>query len=274
MIDISRRRRELGRPLIMGIVNVTPDSFSDGGQFYSPQAAIDQGLKLIDEGADLLDIGGESTRPGAATVSIGEEIARVRPVLHGLVGKGAAVSVDTQKPEVMRIAVEEGVDMINDVNAFLAEGAIETVADSSVHLCIMHKKGTPLTMQQAPEYGAVVDEVRTFLAGRLAALQDAGVRQDRIAVDPGFGFGKTLQHNLELLRHLDALRALNANILVGLSRKSMLGQITGRGVEERLAGSLAVAVYAAMKGADIIRVHDVKETRDALEVLKAIWGEE
>ncbi len=259
----------------MGIVNVTPDSFSDGGRFFSAQRAVDHGLRLVGEGADILDIGGESTRPGAAPVPEGEELARVLPVIEGLRDAGVPLSVDTQKPAVMRRALEAGADMINDVNALLAPGALQAVAGSAAAVCLMHKQGDPQTMQKAPNYGDVVAEVRDFLAARIAAAQAAGIARERIVIDPGFGFGKNLGHNLDLLRGLGVLSGLGVPVLVGISRKSMLGAITGSPVEDRLPASLAAAVIAALRGARIIRVHDVKATRDALAVVNAVegWGE-
>ena len=262
----------LDRPLIMGILNVTPDSFSDGGKFIDPRRAIDQGLQLVAEGADILDIGGESTRPGAEPVSEEEELARVLPVLEGLLACGVSLSIDTQKPAVMRAAIAVGADMVNDVNALLAPGAIEAVADASVALCLMHKQGAPETMQQNPIYADVVTEVKSYLARRVAAVLDAGVARDRIVVDPGFGFGKNLEHNLSLLRRLHEFAESGFPVLAGISRKSMLGLIVGAGVQDRMYASVAAAVIAASKGAKILRVHDVKATHDALAILNAVEG--
>lgn len=258
----------------MGIVNVTPDSFSDGGQFVDSHRAIEHGLQLIAEGADMLDIGGESTRPGAEPVSEQDELARVLPVLAGLAGSGVALSIDTQKPTVMRAAIAAGADMVNDVNALLAPGAIEAVADSSVALCLMHKQGTPQTMQHNPRYVDPVMEVKSFLARRVAAITAAGIARERIVIDPGFGFGKNLEHNLDLLRRLHELAEIGLPVLAGLSRKSMLGRISGTEVDDRVYASVAAAVIAAQRGARIIRVHDVKATRDALAVANAVegWG--
>lgn len=256
----------------MGIINVTPDSFSDGGRFLDPRRAIDQGLQLIGEGADILDIGGESTRPGATPVSEPDELARVLPVVEGLTGAGVPLSIDTQKPAVMRAAIAVGADMVNDVNALLAPGAIEAVVHSSAALCLMHKQGEPQTMQQNPLYADAVADVKSFLTQRMAAVMAAGVSRDRIAVDPGFGFGKNLEHNLELLRRLHEFADLGVPVLVGISRKSMLGRITGSEVDDRVYASIAAAVIAAGKGAKIIRAHDVKATRDALAVVNAVTG--
>jgi dihydropteroate synthase len=262
----------LRRPLIMGIVNVTPDSFSDGGQFLDPVAAIERAAHLVEEGADILDIGGESSRPGAEPVSAEEELARVLPVLRAARDLPVPVSVDTLKPEVMRAVLGEGASMINDVNALRAPGALEAVRGSSCGLCLMHMQGEPRTMQAAPRYDDVLAEVRAFLAQRIAACEAAGIARERLVIDPGFGFGKSGQHNLALLRGLSALRDLGVPVLAGLSRKSTLGTITGRGSEDRLAASLAAALLAVERGAAIVRVHDVAATRDALLVLRAVNG--
>lgn len=274
MLRCGRFVLSLDRPLIMGIVNVTPDSFSDGGRFFDGARAVEHGLALVAEGADLLDIGGESTRPGAAPVSEAEELDRVLPVLEGLAHAGVPLSVDTQKPAVMRAALAAGADMINDVNALLAPGALEAVAASNAAVCLMHKQGEPRTMQINPSYEDVVGEVRAFLAARIAAARAAGIAPDRIVIDPGFGFGKNLQHNLELLRHLGDLASLGVTVLAGLSRKSMLGSITGAPVEARVHASVAAALLAALRGARILRVHDVRPTREALAVAAAVegWG--
>lgn len=260
----------LDRPLVMGIVNVTPDSFSDGGRHVSSAAAIAHAQQLIADGADMLDIGGESTRPGAAEVNEQKELERVLPVIEGLRGCEVPLSIDTWKPGVMRAALKAGASLVNDVNALQAEGALEVVGDSDAAVCLMHKQGTPQTMQQQPHYADVVAEVCGFLRARIAAAETAGIARARIVIDPGFGFGKTLSHNLDLLRHLDALRALGVPVLAGLSRKSMLGALTGRTVDERLAASVAAALLAVQKGATIVRVHDVRETVDALKVLSAL----
>jgi dihydropteroate synthase len=258
----------------MGVVNVTPDSFSDGGRFLDPGRAIGHGRQLAEEGADILDIGGESTRPGAQPASAEEELARVLPVLRGLRDLGIPVSVDTLKPQVMRRVLSEGADMINDVTALRAPGALEAVRDSACGLCLMHMQGEPRTMQIAPRYRDVVAEVRAFLAERVRACEAAGVARERIVIDPGFGFGKNARHNLALLRALRELADLGVPVLAGLSRKSTLGKITGRAVQERLAASVAAALLAAERGAAILRVHDVAATRDALLVLRAVIDEE
>ncbi len=260
---------DLARPLVMGIVNVTPDSFSDGGRHLGAGQAIAHGLRLVEAGADILDIGGESTRPGAEAVPLQEELDRVLPVLEGLRDSGAAISVDTSKPGVMRAAIAAGADLVNDVCALTEPGALAAVAGSPVGLCLMHMQGRPRTMQAYPQYQDVVAEVAAYLGQRVAEAQAAGIDRSRILIDPGFGFGKTLDHNLALLRALPRLATL-APVLAGLSRKSMLGQITGRPVEERLAASLAAALAAAARGAAVLRVHDVKETVDALKVWIAI----
>lgn len=254
----------------MGIVNITPDSFSDGGQHASTSAAIAHARQLIADGADILDIGGESTRPGAATVSAREELERVLPVIAGLSDISAPISIDTYKPEVMRAALAAGASMVNDVNALLADGALQAVADTDAAVCLMHKQGTPQTMQQQPDYLNVVAEVKAFLRERIAAAETAGISRQRIVIDPGFGFGKTLAHNLDLLREMAGLRELGVPVLAGLSRKSMLGMITGRDVGDRVAASVAAAILAVQRGASIVRVHDVRETVDALKVLNAL----
>lgn len=263
-------RLSLARPLIMGVINVTPDSFSDGGLYLSTAAAVAHARQLIAEGADLLDVGGESTRPGAAPVPLEEERRRVMPVLEALADAGVPLSVDTQKPELMREAVAAGAAMVNDVNGFEAPGALQAVAGSDCAICIMHKQGNPQTMQQAPQYADVVVEVRDYLQQRIAAAEQAGIARDRMVVDPGFGFGKALDHNLELLRRLDAVAALQVPVLAGLSRKSMIGKLTGRDAGDRVAGSVAAALLAVQRGAAIVRVHDVAATRDALAVWQAV----
>ena len=260
----------LERPLVMGIVNVTPDSFSDGGQHFERRAAIAHAHRLVEDGADILDIGGESTRPGAVPTSLSEELDRVLPVIEALAGAGIPLSIDTQKPEVMRIAIAAGASMVNDVNALQAPGALAAVVESRAAVCLMHKQGSPGTMQQNPDYGDVVAEVKEFLRERADALMATGVAAERIVVDPGFGFGKTVAHNLRLLRDLDQFLELGFAVLAGMSRKSTLGTITGHPVEERLAASIAAALLAAQKGAKILRVHDVRETVDALKVWQAV----
>lgn len=266
------RRLPLDRPLVMGVVNATPDSFSDGGRFAAPEAAIDHGLRLIGEGADLVDLGGESTRPGAPEVPEDEELRRVIPLVEALAGRGVPISVDTAKPGVMRAALAAGASIINDVTALDAPGAIDAVRGSGCGLVLMHMQGTPRTMQADPRYGDVVADVAAYLRARFKAARAAGIDADRIALDPGFGFGKTAAHNVELLARLSELTALGAPILVGLSRKSTLGAITGRPVDQRLHASVAAALLAAERGARIVRVHDVSATVDALKVWCAVAG--
>ena len=257
-------------PLVMGILNVTPDSFSDGGHFQSLEFAISRAEQMAADGADLIDIGGETTRPGAPPLPLDEELRRVMPALYALRELGKPLSVDTYKAEVMRQALIAGADMINDVNGFRAPGAIEAVAGSNCALCVMHMQSTPMTMQHDPVYTDVVAEVIAFLRCRVNAMLAAGIARNRICVDPGFGFGKTLEHNYALLRATGRIeRELGLPVLAGLSRKSMIGAVTGRPVEQRLAGSLAGALAAAAHGAKIVRVHDVAETVDALKVWQA-----
>jgi dihydropteroate synthase len=266
----GRHALDLTRPRVMGILNVTPDSFSDGGRFFDRERALDHARRMLADGADLIDVGGESTRPGAAPVDEADELARVIPVVDELAREGALVSVDTMKPAVMRAAVAAGAAMINDVNALRLPGALEAAASTDAALCLMHMRGEPRTMQAAPAYDDVAAEVRDFLVLRAQACEALGVARDRIVLDPGFGFGKTLAHNLALLRALPALVAAGYPVLAGLSRKSSLGAITGRPPGERLAASLAAALAAVARGASIVRVHDVRETVDALKVWTAI----
>lgn len=270
ILQCGTYRLALDRPLIMGVVNVTPDSFSDGGHYFRIDAAVAHARRLIDEGADLLDIGGESTRPGAVAVSLEEERRRVLPVLEALLPANIPLSVDTQKPELMREVAAAGAAMINDVNGFEAAGALQALSGSDCAVCIMHKQGQPQTMQQAPQYRDVVGEVDAYLRARMAAAEATGIARSRLVIDPGFGFGKSLAHNLSLLRELDRLVAAGVPVLAGLSRKSMIGALTGREVGDRVFGSVAAALIAAQRGASILRVHDVAATRDALEVLKAV----
>ncbi|MEQ1517206.1 MAG: dihydropteroate synthase [Usitatibacteraceae bacterium] len=262
----------LDRPLVMGIVNVTPDSFSDGGKFLARDAAIAHARKLVEDGADILDIGGESTRPGAAAASLNEELERVLPVLEAVVADGVPVSIDTQKPAVMAAAIAAGASMINDVNALQADGAVKLCATSNVAVCLMHKQGQPATMQAAPSYEDVVAEVCAFLASRAKACVDAGIANERIVVDPGFGFGKTIDHNFRLLREMRSIAALGYPVMAGFSRKASLGIVTGRAADERLAASVTAAILCAQNGATILRVHDVRETVDAVKVLMAVRG--
>jgi dihydropteroate synthase len=258
------------RPLILGIVNVTPNSFSDGGQFFDTSRAIDHAFKLREEGADFVDVGGESTRPGAEAVPVDEELDRVMPIVEALVRERVPVSVDTLKPEVMRAAIDAGCSIVNDVNAFRAPGAVEAVADADVGLIVMHMQGTPATMQAAPRYDDVVAEVGHFLRERVRVLEDAGVSGERIILDPGFGFGKNLEHNKTLFRGLPALCSMGYPVLAGVSRKRMIGDMTGQPVEERAIGSVVAAVLAVQNGARLVRVHDVRETVDAINVWLAL----
>ena len=256
------------RTYIMGIINMTPDSFSGDGLGMDAEAAVARAKRFVEEGADILDIGGESSRPGARAVAEAEELQRVLPVLKAL--KDVPVSIDTRRPSVMRAVLAEGASMINDIEALSAPGALDAVADTDCAVCLMHKKGDPATMQQAPDYQDVALEVRDFLSSRISACQISGIEKDRITIDPGFGFGKTVQHNFTLLKRLPELAALGVPVVAGWSRKSTLGAITGRPVGERLAASLAAALLAAQQGATILRVHDVRETRDALAVMRAL----
>ena len=266
----GQRALDLTRPRVMGILNVTPDSFSDGGRFLDRDRAIAHARAMLADGADLVDVGGESTRPGAVPVGDAEEIDRVIPVIEALVGDGAIVSVDTMKPAVMRAAIAAGASMVNDVRALREPGALEAVAQGGAAVCLMHMRGTPASMQEAPEYVDVVADVRGFLMSRAGACEAAGIARERIAIDPGFGFGKTKAHNLALLARLGDIAALGYPVLAGLSRKSTLGAITGRPEEGRVAASVAAALIAVERGASILRVHDVQETVDALKVLHAV----
>jgi dihydropteroate synthase len=256
----------------MGVVNVTPDSFSDGGQHADAAAAIAHARRLIGEGADIVDIGGESTRPGAAPVALEEERRRVMPVLEALAGSAVPVSVDTRKPALMREAIEAGAALVNDVTGASSPQALEALAGTAAGVCLMHMQGEPGTMQDKPTYADVVREVRDYLAARVAAAIAAGIARERIVVDPGFGFGKTLEHNLALLRALGQFRGIGIALLAGLSRKAMIGRVTGREPRERVHGSVAAALIAVQNGADIVRVHDVAATRDALAVWRALTG--
>lgn len=271
-LDCKGRVLELDRPRVMGIVNVTPDSFSDGGEHATTDAAVAHALRLVEEGADLLDIGGESTRPGAADVSLDEELARVVPVIEALAAQvDVPLSIDTSKPEVMEAAVAAGAGMINDVYALRREGALETAAAVGVPVVLMHMQGDPRSMQSAPDYDDVVAQVHRFLAERIFAAEMAGIDKKRIVVDPGFGFGKTLEHNLALLAGLERFGELGVPVLAGLSRKRAIGDLTGREVaRERVYGSVAAHLLAAQRGARIVRVHDVAATVDALKVWAAV----
>ncbi|MBZ0144875.1 MAG: dihydropteroate synthase [Rhodocyclaceae bacterium] len=267
-------RLSLERPLVMGIVNTTPDSFSDGGRYADPAQAVAHARQLVEEGADILDIGGESSRPGAQSVSVEEELRRVLPVIEALAGDGIPLSIDTVKVEVMRRAIAAGAAIINDIAALRGPGALEAAAETGAAVCLMHMQGEPRTMQADPHYGDVVAEVHSFLAQRVASAQTAGIARERIIVDPGFGFGKRLEHNVVLLRQLARFGDLGACVLAGLSRKSMLGEITGRKVSQRDTASVVAALLAARNGARILRVHDVAATKDALAIWAAVENQE
>ncbi len=254
----------------MGVVNVTPDSFSDGGRYFDPKAAVAHALQLVEDGADIVDVGGESSRPGALPVSVSQELERVLPVLEGLKDIGKPVSVDTRRPEVMQAALSAGASMINDIDALTAPGALQAVAKSDCAVCLMHKRGDPATMQRDPRYDDVVAEVSGYLSDRLERCVEAGIAKERIVVDPGFGFGKTLAHNLTLTKELQSMKALGVPILVGWSRKSSLGKLVGRPEGERLSASLAMALLCLQRGARILRVHDVRETRDVVRIWEAL----
>jgi dihydropteroate synthase len=262
---------DLGKPVVMGVLNVTPDSFSDGGRFIDRAVALSRARRLIEEGAAIIDIGGESTRPGATPASLDEELARVVPVIEALRRESAVfISVDTSKPQVMSAACEAGADIINDVRALQEPGAVAAAANSGAGLCLMHMQGEPRTMQAAPKYDDVVAEVSSFLASRIAACRDAGIELSRLTIDPGFGFGKRIVDNLVLLKHLRRFDDLSVPLTVGLSRKSMLATLSGRGVDDRTAGSVALAAIAVLNGARIVRAHDVAATVDAIRVAAAV----
>jgi dihydropteroate synthase len=262
---------DLGKPVVMGVLNVTPDSFSDGGRFIDRSVALSHARRLIGEGAAIIDVGGESTRPGATPASLDEELTRVVPVIEALRRESAVfISIDTSKPEIMRAACDAGADIINDVRALLAPDALASAASTGAGVCLMHMQGEPRTMQAAPRYEDVAAEVGSFLASRVAACRAAGIDSSRLAIDPGFGFGKRVVDNLVLLKHLDRLATLGLPIAVGLSRKSMLATLTGRGVGDRTAGSVALAAIAVLNGARIVRAHDVAATVDAIRVAAAV----
>ncbi|MCB1738195.1 MAG: dihydropteroate synthase [Gammaproteobacteria bacterium] len=271
-LQCADRVLDLGRPQVMGILNVTPDSFSDGGRFNGLDAALAQAERMLEAGAAIIDVGGESTRPGAADVSLDEELRRVIPVIEAIRKRfDSLVSIDTSKAEVMRQAVRAGAGLINDVRALREPGAVEAAADSDAAICLMHMQGAPRTMQTAPSYRDVVTEVGDFLKLRVAQCEAAGIARNRLMLDPGFGFGKTLDHNLTLLEQLSRLTQIGLPLLVGVSRKRMIGSLLGeRPVEARVHGSVAAAVIAAMHGARVLRVHDVAETVDALAIVAGL----
>ncbi len=274
-VDFAGRTLDLASPVVMGVLNITPDSFSDGGRWMrGGRADLDELRRIAEDmvaaGARILDVGGESTRPGADPVSEQEELDRVIPVVEALAGSvDVVLSVDTSTPAVMRLAAEHGAGLINDVRALTRPGALDAAAATGLPVCLMHMQGTPVDMQHRPDYSDVVSEVCTYLAQRVQACRDAGIGDERLLLDPGFGFGKTVEHNLALLRNLRAVTDLSFPLLVGLSRKSLIGRLTGRDVGERLAGSLALALLAAQNGASVLRVHDVAETVDVLRILNA-----
>ncbi len=273
VLDCGGRPLDLSRPAVMGILNVTPDSFSDGGVFLSRENAIAHARRMAEEGADIIDVGGESTRPGAQPVPVQEEMDRVIPVIEALREKiSLPISIDTSKPEVMRAAIAAGAGFINDVRALRDEGALETAASLQVPVCLMHMQGEPRRMQENPRYRDVVADIGDFLRVRLQAAQAAGIPAQRLVIDPGFGFGKTLEHNLELLRGLRKLQSLGAPILVGLSRKSLIGKALGLPVEGRLQASVALALMAVQNGARVVRVHDVGPTVEALRMWQAVYS--
>ncbi len=261
---------------IMGVLNITPDSFSDGGECFNVNDAITNAKQMIAQGVDIIDVGGESTRPGAKAVSETDEISRVIPVIKALADEiDIPISIDTSKPQVMKLAVEAGASIVNDVNALQADGAIEMVASLQVDVCLMHMQGSPRTMQKNPEYTNVVDDIQQFFQQRIDACIKAGILRDKIILDPGFGFGKTLEHNLEILRRFDEFKCFGLRLLAGLSRKSMIGALLNdRDVKGRVVGSVTGAIIAVQNGANIVRVHDVLETNDALSILQATNGEE
>lgn len=271
-INLARGRTlDFAEPVIMGIVNVTPDSFSDGGQFLNTTAALSHAMQLLDDGATILDIGGESTRPGAPDVSLEDELKRVIPIIKAIREQSdCVISIDTSKAEVMRQAIEAGADIVNDVRALKEPGAIDVVAQfPEVAVCLMHMQGQPRSMQQAPHYNDLAGEINDFFSQRIAACEAAGIKQSQLILDPGFGFGKTLKHNYQILAQFNDYAKLGLPLLAGLSRKSMIGKLLNRDTDDRLAGSLAGALIAAQNGAHIIRVHDVKETADVLGVYQA-----
>ncbi len=271
LFDCAGKSLDLSAPRIMGIVNVTPDSFSDGGKFFSRDAALRQAVKLVEDGADILDIGGESTRPGSTPVAVREEIDRVAPVIEAISSElDVPISIDTMKAEVMRAAVAVGAGLINDVNALRGQGALQAAAELKVPVCLMHMQGTPQTMQTEPDYQDVVSEVESFLLERVAVCEQAGIPAERIMLDPGFGFGKRARHNLRLMKHLSRLTALPYPVLVGVSRKSIIGDMLKVDVKERLAGSLALASIAVWQGAKLIRTHDVRETAQAVKLTQHV----
>jgi len=274
-LQCGQKRLDLSQPVVMGILNVTPDSFSDGGRFSSLDLALAQAERMVKAGAKIIDVGGESTRPGAEPVSVDEELERVVPVIETLAERiDAVLSVDTSKPEVIRAAARSGAGLINDVRALQLEGAIDAAAKSGLPVCLMHMQGEPDSMQNKPQYDSVLEEVAVFFKSRLEVCKQAGIGLDQIVLDPGIGFGKTLAHNLSLIAGLESFLGFACPLLMGVSRKSMFGQLLNADVDARLAGSLAAGIFAVLKGASILRVHDVAETVDALQVLSALRNSE
>ena len=271
ILDCKGKSLDLTYPQVMGILNVTPDSFSDGGHFFAQDAALKQAKQMVADGAAIIDVGGESTRPGAAIVPVEEEIARVVPVIEAIQSElTIPISIDTSKPEVMRAAVSAGAGLINDVQALRVEGALGAASDLAVPVCLMHAQGTPQTMQDDPRYDDVVDDVMAFLLERVAVCESAGINRDQLILDPGFGFGKRARHNLRLMKYLNRIIALDLPVLIGVSRKSIIGKLLSVTVEERLAGSLALASVAVWQGAKIVRTHDVRETAQAVNLCKYV----
>ena len=273
MLQLNKHVFDLKRPLIMGILNITPDSFSDGGQYLTLDEALKRAHQMIEEGVDIIDIGGESTRPGSEPVSADEELKRITPIIEALKKKSdIAISVDTYKPQVMKVVIGMDVAMINDVYALSQSGAIDIIKQSHVGLCLMHMQGTPKTMQQNPHYKNVVSEVKLFLEARAKHLMSEGIDKSRIILDPGFGFGKTFEHNIELLQQLESFQTLKLPLLVGLSRKSFIRKILNGDYDDHLSGSISAAIFSVIKGAKILRVHDVKETKSALKIINVAQG--
>ena len=272
VLDCRGRIVDLGRAAVMGVLNITPDSFSDGGVFIEADKAVQHAVEMVQQGAAIVDIGGESTRPGATAVSAQEEMDRVLPVIEAIIPEiSVPVSIDTSKPEVMRAAIDAGAGLVNDVNALQANGALEAASELGAAVCLMHMRGEPRTMQENPQYSDVVVEVMEFLHARIEAAITAGITREKIVIDPGFGFGKTLDHNLVLLRELRQLQALGVPVLAGLSRKSMIGMALGLPVEQRLHASVALALIAVQNGAKIVRVHDVAATVEAIRMWEAVY---
>ena len=273
MLQLNKHVFDLKRPLIMGILNITPDSFSDGGQYLTLDEALKRAHQMIEEGVDIIDIGGESTRPGSEPVSADEELKRITPIIEVLKKKSdIAISVDTYKPQVMKVVIGMDVAMINDVYALSQPGAIDIIKQSHVGVCLMHMQGTPKTMQQNPHYTNVVSEVKLFLESRAKHLMSEGIDKSRIILDPGFGFGKTFEHNIELLQQLESFQTLKLPLLVGLSRKSFIRKILNSDYDDHLSGSISAAIFSVIKGAKILRVHDVKETKSALKIINVAQG--